>query len=342
MNMRALKANTSAEYTRRINNALEFIHHNIDQAIRLDDVAKASHFSPYHFHRIFHALVGETVNDYAFRKRMEKAACRLIYKPELSVTAVAGAGGFSSSANFAKAFKLYFAVSPSELRNSSVRNNKSQHPDSNVVYHLAGDLADKKNGKIGKLYRKYGKVFNPQKLYSQFVTHDFVFDPDKLEEMLMKVKVEEQQEKRIAYLTTPRGYELDSVYATWDKIIHWANGIGIKDGSQTRFAICHDNPLITPENKCRYDAAIVVGSDVGIAPPYYQSVIPAGKYAVAYYKDGAEKISNFMTELCSHWFPSSGYEPDDYPPIFNYLNDSRQDGYVEMDVYIKIKKLRVD
>lgn len=316
------KTNTSAEYIRRISNSLVFIAQHLDQTLQLEDIAKASHFSSFHFHRIFHAMVGETVNDYVSRKKMEKAASRLVYKPALSVTDVAEAGGYSSSANFSKAFKLYFGLSPSELRNGQFQNH-----DGN------------KNSKNGKLYRKYGKAFIPQELYSQFVTQSEVFDPGKLEDMLMQVKVEEMQQKPIAYLTAPNGYELDSIYATWDKIIHWAKLKGIEVKMHERFAICHDNPSITPEDKCRYDAAIVVNPDTEITPPYNQSAMPSGKYAIAYYKDDAQKINNFMTELCSHWFPDSGYEPDDYPPVFNYLNDSREDGYVEMDVYIKVKEL---
>lgn len=105
------KRKTQAEYIRCICLALEFIEQHLGQTIQLDDVARACHFSSYHFHRLFHALVGETVNDYISRKRMEKAARMLLYKPDMSVTDVAEAGGFSSSANFAKAFKLYFGVS---------------------------------------------------------------------------------------------------------------------------------------------------------------------------------------------------------------------------------------
>ena len=62
------------EYTKRINKAMEYISMNFDKNIKLDEVAKASHFSPFHFHRIFHGIVGETVNDFINRKRMEAAA----------------------------------------------------------------------------------------------------------------------------------------------------------------------------------------------------------------------------------------------------------------------------
>ena len=317
------KASTASEYQRRINNAVTFILEHLEQPIQLDDVARASHFSAFHFHRIFHALMGETVNDFISRKRMEKAARMLVHKPCLSITEIAVAGGFSSAANFSRAFKNYFGVSPTELRNAAICNPGNQF------------------GKIGKLYRKYGKAFNPQDLYPQFVTQSRVFEPDKLEEMLMSVEVKEQDEKRIAFLTSPKGYELETIFATWDKLIDWANKHGIEDDRQTRFGICYDNPSITPEDKCRYEAAIVIEPGTEVNVPYREAVVPAGHYAVAYYKDDAEKINAFITELCSTWFPESGYEPDDYPLIFNYLNDSRKDGYVEMNVFIKLKALKL-
>lgn len=325
MNKNKITQKSHAEYIRRINKAFEFIENHIDKKIQLDDIANASHFSSYHFHRIFHALVGETVNEYVSRKRMEKALARLMSKPNRSVTDIAEIGGFSSSANFSKAFKLYFGFSPTDLRNN-ITNNTNISIDS----------------KIGKLFSKYGKTFNPQNLYSQFETLSGIFEPTKLEDILMNIKVEKFQAKKIAYLTAPKGYDLDSIYATWEKIDNWAKSRGINFEVQSRFAICHDNPVVTPEDKCRYDAAIVINSSTDVNEPYQRDVIPSGSYAVAYYKDSADKISPFMTEMCSHWFPNSGYEPDDYPPLFNYLNDSRKDGYVEMNVYIKLKSLSVD
>jgi AraC family transcriptional regulator len=43
--------------------------------------------------------------------------------------------------------------------------------------------------------------------------------------------------------------------------------------------------------------------------------------------------------LYSNWFPNSGFEPDGFPLMERYLNDVRKDGYVEMEAYIKLKKV---
>ena len=311
------KSTTQREYLQRINKAIEFIAEHLDQPVNLEEIAMASHFSPYHFHRIFHGLVNETVNDYVQRKKMERAANRLLCQPELTISSVADKGGFSSSANFAKAFKHYFGVSPSQLRDPL-----SQH-----------------DSKIGKIYSKYGKAFAVQDLYSQFVTHVAVFEQDKLEEILMNVKIATIAEKSIAYLTAPKGYDLESIFATWDKLSHWAGLNGIDDHLNKRYALCHDNPMITPTEKCRYDACIEVGNEIDVVQPYAKSIIPAGEYAIAGYKGDGDKVSNFYMELYSAWLPNSGFEPDDYPPVAHYLNDSRQDGFVDMQVYIKLKPL---
>ena len=306
------------EYVRRINLAIEYISVNINKSLNLEDVAKSSYFSPFHFHRIFQGMVGETVNDFITRKKMETAANRVVCRRELNMTEISELGGYSSSANFSKAFKLYFGLSPSQLRNPTKMENS----------------------KIGKIYSKYGKAFNPQSLYSQTVTNSVIFDPDKLEELLMNVKVEEMDEKLIAFLTAPKGYDLTSIFETWDKIIGWAKSSGVIDQENKRYAICHDNPMITPEDKCRYDASIEIDGDVKVLEPFFKQTIPSGKYAVAHYKGDGDKVSNFYMELYSNWLPGSGFEPDDYPPVAHYLNDSRKDGFVEMEVCIKLKELK--
>jgi len=137
-------------YLARIQQALQYIETNLNTNLSLSDVAKASYFSEFHFHRIFKGVMDETLNDYIGRRRMEKAANKLVCHQDLSITQIAHESGFSSSANFAKAVKLYFGFSPSQLRNPTKIHAKES--------------------KIGKIQSKYGKVFSPSDLYPTHIT----------------------------------------------------------------------------------------------------------------------------------------------------------------------------
>jgi len=251
----------------------------------------------------------ETVNEYVSRLRLERAANLLVVYRRRSVSDIALQCGFSSSANFARDFKSHFGVTPSEMRKPH-----------NI-----------KNSKIGKLTRKYGKEFNPSEMYPQFSNqHQF-------EEWMMNIEVREYEECTTCYLTSPRGYESKALFDTWDKLITWARNNGIDDQQQQRIAICYDNPAVTPLEKCRYDASVVIPAETKLVAPFARSSIPAGRYAVAHFKGDPQETTKFHQAIYTQWLPTSGFEPDHFPLMEHYLNDSRKDGYVEMEVCIKIR-----
>lgn len=67
-------SNASHEYTRRIDRVIDYLRDNLDEPLRLGDLAKVACFSEYHFHRVFGVITGKNVNDFANRLRLEKAA----------------------------------------------------------------------------------------------------------------------------------------------------------------------------------------------------------------------------------------------------------------------------
>ena len=304
------------KYKIRIDQVIQYIESNLSNKISLTEVANVSHFSAYHFHRIFTGIVGETVNDYIVRRRLERAINLLIFKTELSITRVALESGFSSSANFSKAVKLYFGFSPSEIRNP------------NKV----------KDSKIGIISSKYGKDFKPSDLYPTRITNE-VMKKNKLEDTNMNVEVRECDRQRLCTLASERGYESGAIYQAWDKLIDWATNNGIKQEEQERFAFAFDNPTITPVDRCRYSASVVVGEDVHIQLPFSQSEIPKGKYAVLYFRGSPEETIKAQLSIYSDWLPDSGFEPDNFPMLERYLNDARVDGYVEMEIHVKLKEM---
>lgn len=103
------------DYQSRINDACRFLEDRLDEDPTLEDVAKAAHFSPFHFHRLFRGLTGETVRGYTRRLRLERAAHHLIHTDK-DILNVALDAGYSSHEAFTRAFTKRFDVTPSAFR----------------------------------------------------------------------------------------------------------------------------------------------------------------------------------------------------------------------------------
>ncbi len=110
-----MRASTITSYQERLNRVLIHIHQNLDEPLTIDRLAVVACLSPFHFHRIFSAHVGETVTGHVRRLRLERAATRIAFTGD-SITDTALAVGYETPAAFARAFRERFGVSPSEFR----------------------------------------------------------------------------------------------------------------------------------------------------------------------------------------------------------------------------------
>ena len=105
-----------SEYARRLKRVFEYIDAHLDEPIDLEAVAGVAHFSPFHFHRVFVAWMGETPGEYLRGRRLDSAARQLVDDATSSVLGVALAVGFGSGEAFARAFKQRFGCTPSAWR----------------------------------------------------------------------------------------------------------------------------------------------------------------------------------------------------------------------------------
>jgi AraC family transcriptional regulator len=107
---------TQQTYRNRILRVQLHIEEHLDEELVLEKLARLAHFSPYHFHRVFRALVGETVGEHVRRLRLERAALRLS-STDRPVVQVAFDAGYGTHEAFSRAFRQHFGVSPTEFRN---------------------------------------------------------------------------------------------------------------------------------------------------------------------------------------------------------------------------------
>ncbi|WP_282135729.1 AraC family transcriptional regulator [Seonamhaeicola maritimus] len=114
-----MKQTNKAFYQERLNIIIEYINNNLDSTIDIKTLAEISNFSPFHFHRISRALLGEPIGAYISRTRIETAA-KMIRYSDLDMESVAYSVGFETPSSLSKKFKSHFGISP-----SAYRKNKS-------------------------------------------------------------------------------------------------------------------------------------------------------------------------------------------------------------------------
>lgn len=117
-----MKNNTVSEtYQHRMNIVVEYINNNLDKEIDLATLSEISHFSPYHFHRLFRGIIGEPVGAFIVRMRVETAA-RLIRYTSLPIEEICYKVGYNVPSSLTKVFRQFYGISPTEYR-----NNKNYH-----------------------------------------------------------------------------------------------------------------------------------------------------------------------------------------------------------------------
>ncbi|MGD7043101.1 helix-turn-helix domain-containing protein [Jeotgalibacillus proteolyticus] len=198
-----------------IQELFSFIHDHIDDKLTLEELAKISSYSPFHFHRKFKKFIGETPNDYIVRIRLEFAAHLLWYQPEVSITDIAYRCGFSSPSHLSRSFLKYFHMSPSKIREKGYPSQMDKAQNSKIM-----------------------QVIDDNSLYTT------TEDPFSL---LLKehIQLESFQEFHLKVMLEVNGYEADALKKSWKQLA--------LETKATQFVgLPLDNPFITPKEKCRY------------------------------------------------------------------------------------------
>jgi AraC family transcriptional regulator len=311
-----MASDPTLEQRGRIARAADYIVENLARPLGVAEVAKHVALSEFHFHRMFSAVMGETVGEFTSRRRMELSALKLAYRPDFSITQVALESGYSSSANFSKAFSAYFGCAPSEVRRPGIGANS----------------------KIGKLTSRYGKDFVPRDLYALPMPADEAERERRRTDLERGVRYVEQAELPLACLRSPSGYDFASIRETWEELIARARQLGLCEEEVDAFGIGHDSPQITAPELCRYDACVPYDGKTPLSAPLFRSAIPAGRYAIFPYAGSVGGVEARVREIFSLWFPFSSVTPDQqFTSIDHYVNDEPKDGFVDMEMWFRIR-----
>jgi AraC family transcriptional regulator len=310
-----------AEYARRMNRVLNHIDMHLDQPLELAQLADLAHFSRFHFHRIFQAWTGETLGDYARRRRLEKAAFRLSCTPQESVLETALATGFGSGEAFARAFKLKFGCTPTAWRRDTRQRLAAQA------------LGGGQDSNLDQVLRKLDQT--PQ----HGIGDDDISHPSS-GDFSLAVNLIDLPAVRVAYHRHigPYGPGIGVFWRT--TVAPWIQSHGLD--TQTCYGVGYDDPSITPAAKCRYDACVTVPDSFTDAGSADIATLPGGRYACARFKGQPAAIGDAWIWLTRNWLPSSGLQCDDRPCFEMFTPTTAMDaqtGEMCCDICIPVRPL---
>jgi AraC family transcriptional regulator len=296
---------TTTTYVERVNLAIDHVVIHLHEPLRLRDLARAARLSPFHFHRVFQALVGATPAEFVKRLRLERALGQMARSNTPSLTSIALACGFSSSSDFSRCFRQRFHVPPSAFDIKAWRAARGDELN-RVVEH------DAQPPRVERLPPRH--------------------NPDKF-----SVKVRDVPARSVAYMRVSRPYQGDAVIRAVRRLVVWAERHELASGQWLGYQ--WDNPEITSLADCRYQVAVEAErfnpkGEVG------RFRFPPMVVAAVEIRGGIDLELRALQWLYGSWLPRSGYVPDDQPCFEAWIGRPFAHGteYFEVDIQLPIRR----
>jgi AraC family transcriptional regulator len=297
------------EYTKRVNRGLDYLNVHYAEPVSLESLALLANFSPYHFHRIFKGVVGESLYKYIQRIRIEKAAHAVQFFPTKPLTDIALECGFSNSAVFARTFKEYFSMTATQWRNG-------------------GHQSFRKNWQVLSKNREQPsidwQVKSISALYIDGSNNNAKWDVYMMNLSTLQVEVKQLPETTVAYIRHIGAFAGEQ--ATWARLFQTLTQWGaarnlLRCPGTDYYTVFRDDVNITEFSKFKCDLSISVPKGTQPEGQVGVSVIAAGQYAVAQFEIDAHEYPSAWELIYGQWLPQSGFQPSGDFCFERYLND---------------------
>ena len=256
-------------YDQRINRAIALIDRHIDQDLSLERLAAAAGVSPFHFHRIFSALTGESVHTLTTRMRLERALALKRRAPRTQWKAIAFAVGYRSTDVFARAFRRQFGCAPSRF---DLQKWWSERADREAALSVSAYFL---------------RPAPP-------LPADFL------------VEITERPAATLIVSRAVGGYlDPQKLIAAYERIRAAAQALAVPLPGNLAGA-SQDDPELTPLARCRYDFTLEVPPDTTAPRGLFSASREAGRWAVTRVKGDFQAVDRAWNLFFKSWLPASG------------------------------------
>ena len=290
------------DYVERTNRALDYIVRHLDGPLRLEDVARAACFSPFHFHRVFRSLMGETLNQFVKRQRLERALYLMSHAPGRSLTEIAFECGFSSSSDFSRNFKQRYGSAPSSFDLESYRDGRREEFERAMS-----------QGEHGTRLPRLPRGENPDGF---------------------EVTLRDLPARSVVYIRVLDPYRPTAAPEACARLLTWAEKRGLADGQWLGYM--WEDPEIVALKDCRYDVALEVSGDVQAEGEVGRFEFPAMCVAEVEVRGDIALEQRAIDWLFGTWLPQSGCEPDEQPAFEAWIGRPFAHGVEHFELHCQL------
>lgn len=293
-----------------IQNAIDYIEGHLTEEIDYEEVAKRSFSSSYHFQRIFGILCGYTLGEYIRLRRLSLAGVELA-NGRAKVIDVALKYGYDSPDSFAKAFRNFHGITPSEARTNGSMLKSFSRLSIQILLKGGNTMNYRIEEKPEMILTGYKRRFSG-------------------------VPGERAEQEKEMYVTTrPLQYILGAL--SGDSVSNFDIITNIDDNGYDFYIAIR----LTEYNRNNLDKDEVLGKEFA---GYYENItIPKGTYAIFETERCAYPTQIFLElrkKIASEWLPNSGYVLKDAPELVVthwYRGEKRNQRYRELWIPVEKK-----
>lgn len=285
------------EIVESLQKAIQYIEEHLQDELRIQEVAKQAHCSPYHFQRIFTILTGVPVGEYIRRRRLTQAAQELVHS-NVKIIDLAHKYGYETPESFTKAFRKQHGITPSEAR----KKNGTLQSYNRLVIEVKLKGVDPMEYQL--IEREAFRVIGLKKM----------FQCD--DEMSQSIEINKMWQK-------------SNEDGTIDQLLRLNNGdikgmLGIavdysQETNELEYWIAAESTEKVPDGLNELKVAAAKWAVFNVTGPV------------------AEAVPAMWKKIYSEWFPSNQYEQSEAPSMEVYKSPNPNDTDAQSEIWVPIK-----
>ena len=203
------------EYTKEIKKAMNYIENNLNEEIRMEEIADSAGFSKYHFQRVFKRETGLNLYEYIQKRRLAEASS-LLRNTNIRILDIAVYLCFESQEVFTRAFKKVYGLPPGQYRKAlkNLTNGGMNMKRNTEIKHwiITGTAPDKYKTGIDRT------VFHTGTAAAFIQSEEEEFTPDEYATIMQQFRAEKFLGKRVRFSAFVKTLEVEGWAGLWMRL----------------------------------------------------------------------------------------------------------------------------